>query len=181
MFNKLLLDLFKNLNYEYIISELKKLRKGAAMILFIMCICCAIFDFFLRKHAIKVDLFTSVYLILGLCTIAIWAVKMFNQIANANYIKQIHKKNYKVLKPILMTLNTQEEYILRKFVRDDCPKIVLLENDLKAIDNNLNVINTIYNKFNSFKFFIIQCASNPHYILRIQEPFFEVLKLHFKK
>lgn len=167
--------------FKIIITELKQSRKEVMMIIIFICLLCGLTDYFLRRHGIILNLFTTTYLILGFITFGGLLLKIYIDLSKYIEHRQILKKNYKLLKPILETLSSDEEYLLRKFVRDDCTKIVLFEEDLKAIDFNYDAINTIFKKFEHFDYYLIQCAHDPNLILRTQKPFFEILKIHFKR
>lgn len=79
--------------FKSIISEIKNSRKGAAMIVFLICLSCAIFDFFLRKHGIVYDIFIQIYFPIGAISFTVWAIKVFNNIADDIEQNKQKKKN----------------------------------------------------------------------------------------
>ena len=167
--------------YKLIITEMKQMRKVALMIILFACIICACFDFVLRKHSIVLNWFTMAYIILGIITLCVLVIKSYNAFCKYINEKRIIRKKYKPLKPILDTLNADEEYVLKKFVNYNCTRVILSEQDLKTINYNYDVINTIYQKFKSFGYYLVQCAHKPNLVLTTQQSFFEILKLHFSK
>lgn len=175
-----LLTLLKNFDFKYIISELKKLRKGAMMIMFVICLCCAAFDFVLRKFGIVFHWFTHLYLIIGFFTICIYSVKVFNRIADIVDSKKAIMEKYRQLKPVLENIKPDEVHILKKFVQDNLCKTVFSDEYLKKINNDMEVINTIFKRFKPFGYTIKQCAHVPEFIFEIDREFFEILKIHFK-
>lgn len=120
------------LNAEYvkiIITEINKSRKGAAMIMIFICLCCAAIDYILRKHGIVEDWYTQSYLIIGLFSACIWGVKTFNCIADKVETKQKKAKHIKTIcnkyKFILDCMSKEEAFLIHNMVEIDSNHIKL--------------------------------------------------------
>lgn len=173
-------ELLKIIDCKYIISEIEKSRKEAAMTVSFICLCCASIDYILRKQGIIEDWFTQSYLIIGFFSICVWSVKTFNKIADRVDARKLFIKKYNNAKPFLSYMSEKEEYILKKFVDDNSCMTTFDNEYLKKIYYDADVINTIYLRFKPLNFTIIQCASKPILALKINQEFFEVLKEYFK-
>lgn len=171
------------LNIQYvniIITEIKNSRKGAAMTIILICLCCAAIDYIFRKHGITEDWFTQTYLIIGFLSTCIFAAKTYNSIADKADKRKKFFKKYNEITPLFSLMSDEEEYILKKFVQDNAYITFFEDEYLSKINHNLNVINTIYSRFKCFNYNIVQTSSNPVLSFRIDKEFLELLKEYFK-
>ncbi len=175
-----LLTLLKNLDFKHIITELKRLRKGAAVLILFICLCCGISDYILRKHGMALDWFTQIYLIIGFLSACVYGVKIFNSIADKVDVRKAREEKCRRLKPWLDRMSSEETHILKKFAEDNLCKTVFSDEYLSKISHDMNVINRIFCRFKSFGYTIKQCAHSPEFIFEIDKEFLEILKIYFK-
>lgn len=126
------------LNTEYvkiIITEINKARKGAAMIMIFICLCCAAIDYILRKHGIVEDWFTQSYLIIGFFSACVWSVKTFNCIADKVEAKQKKAKH-------IQTICNKCKFILDSMSKEEA---LLIHNAVEVNSNHIKLPSTPYN------------------------------------
>lgn len=108
--------------FKIIITEVKQSRKGAAMIIFFVCLCCAVIDYFLRKQGIVYDWFIQLYFPLGAFSFTVWAIKIFNRIADEVDKNKISRSD--CINAILL-MPDNGLTILRKYVESGLPSLLL--------------------------------------------------------
>ena len=119
---KTLFTVLKNIDFSYIISELKSSRKGVTVIIFFVCLLCAAIDYFLRKHGIVYDWFIQAYFPIGAISFTAWAIKVFNRIADEVDKNKISKSEC-VTAIHLMPDN--ELNLIREFITSGTPSLLL--------------------------------------------------------
>lgn len=172
-----------------IITESKKMRKGTAMIVFFVCICCACIDYILRKHGINEDWFTHSYILIAFSCISIWCIKLFNAICDNNDLKKSQKlkkeketqkilTDYELLKPVFDSFKDNRIVILRDFVHKNVTKLTITQLLGNDVANNINSINSyIY----SYGYHIENTNLCQFVIAEITPEFLELLKLYFSQ
>lgn len=181
-------NLLEMIDYDSIIAYIKESRKGAAMTIFFICLCCAAIDYILRKHGIAEDWFTQSYLIIGFFSVCIWSVKAFNAIVDNIEAKKEKEENAKiraeelqekltVCKPIIDNFSKTQKEILKTFVLQESLKITLCSED-KSIDNEISSINSFI--YMPYHFHIEHANLDKFLILSIQKDFYILLKEYFK-
>jgi hypothetical protein len=182
------LNMFKSLNadlIETIITEIKEMRKGVVMIVFICCILCALLDIAMRKHGTKLDWFTQIYLITGFFSFSAICIKIYNSYCDKqDAIKaekqkaiQEHEKilnNLKLLKPIFDNMLFNQQAILYQFVQENSNIIIVPNNwdlfeHMEYIKSLLHIVN----------YEIKEKTTRGYTKIEISTQFLELLKLYF--
>lgn len=178
-----------NADFKDIIAEIKQSRKGAAMIICFICLCCAAIDFILRKHGINEDWFTHSYILIFFTALATWSIKLFNAICdikdnrlkaelNQKKIEQKIIEDYYLLEPVLKGFENTKIIILRDFVLKKATKITIIQLPLNYIRNDISSINSyIY----SYGYHIYCTDLSDFLIAEITPEFLKILELYFSE
>lgn len=182
-------SLFKNFDYKYIIAEVKKLRKGAVMILFIVCLCCAVLDFFLRRLGIVYNWLPQVYLLGGIISITALSIKSYNsycdkkeaqreaQQAEKEYNELIQKKAH-LLKQVIDSMSERQKEYLKKFV-DEETEIIFIKRDY-GLNDPVLIANYINAQIFTFGYYLIIGGNVTHVSLTINSELLDILTICFK-
>jgi len=130
-------DFLKYINFSTIISEIKKSRNGVLLIAFLICIANGLFDFLvLRRYNIKLDFYTSFYLIAGSTAFFVWSAKVYNRIADKADEKREKAEKEKAEKQKidnycrqLENLSVSEKELLRRFISEKTLNILCCKNE----------------------------------------------------
>lgn len=179
-------DFLKDINYKIIISEIKKSRKGAVVIIFLSCLICAAIDFLImRKHGIIWNWFGQIYAITAFISFNICAVKLFNRIADRVDAKKAENKKHqkitdnlredlRLIAPVLGILLPSQSGILEMFINEGRTKITITE-----VKNGISDICSINKVLEHFKLQIKYTDFQFYVIAEIEPYFFALLKLYF--
>lgn len=174
--------------FEFIISEIKPLRKGAILILLIICLCCAVADYFLRKYGFNYDWFSKIYIICALISVCYLFIKLYNSICDkiekqkeeerqkqeyTNFIKT----KVQLLTPILDTMSEKQKEYLKKFV-DKNSTIIFQEIDY-GLNDPVLIANYITAKLYPLGYYIQISGNTTHIILEINKELFNILQFYF--
>lgn len=165
-------NLFEYLNFEIIITEIKKSRKGIYILIFIACIFLCAADIFLRKHGINNDWFTHFYIIMAALNICIWAIKVYNNICDILDEKKEKSITPEQCKRAISFMIDKELDIITDFIRSKQP-VLYLDN----LQDNFEIFST-YKKLG-----IIENSeiSNGYIRIKFKKDFIEIIKNKLKQ
>jgi phage-related holin len=180
-----MIKFLKDLDFKTIILEIKGSRKGVALIIFIACLFCAIFDYLLRKNGIVLDWLIQFYFPIGMISICVWAIKVFNKIADkidAKKDEEIKQKEYnekitayyEMLEPVLADVDEFSLAILKKFIEKE--RLIVSYYPAPRFFDKISSINRIFSATGSQ---IKIVATYPSLIVSIDQVFYDVIKKHF--
>lgn len=170
-------------NFNLIITELKKIRKGAAMIVFLYCLAFIYAVVFFKQRGFIFDWFSNLCLCIAFISINIWTIKLFNSICEKKELKEREKQKeiefkahitalLKEMTPFFKTLTEDEVFLLKKFVKEDSPGIYVNPVFLDAV---CTINQKTYSRGG-----IINCTGDfPVCYIYIPPDILEVLKLYF--
>lgn len=160
-------NLLEYLNFEIIISEIKKSRKGNYIMAFLVCICLCILDFYLYKHGFHTDAFTFSYISVAAICIAVYLIKLYNNICD-----KLDKGKEKIITPeqckrAISFMVDKELDIITDFIRSKQP-VLYLDN----LQDEIETLNT-YKKLG-----IIEDSeiSNGYIRIKFKKDFINIIK-----
>ena len=188
------LNMFKSLNADLvkiIITEIKEMRKGVIMIVFIGCMLCALLDIVMRKHGTKLDWFTQIYLITGFFSFLTICIKIYNSYcdkqdaikAEKQRAEQEYEKildDLRLLKPIFDDMLFDEKAILYQFVKENSCLITMTNCPITGIQP-IYMVNHINGLIIFRGYQIISKYIGNHVAFETTPQFVELLKLYFSE
>lgn len=160
-------NLVEYLNFEIIISEIKKSRKGNYIMTILVCICLCILDIFLYKHGFHVDAFTFGYISVAAISFTIYLIKIYNNICDKLVAEKEKAITPEQCKRAISFMVDKELDIITDFIRSKHP-VLYLDN----LQDELETLNT-YKKLG-----IIEDSeiSNGYIRIKFKKDFINIIK-----
>lgn len=179
---------FLNADFKDIIAEIKQSRKGAAMIICFICLCCAAIDFILRKHGINEDWFTHSYILIFFTSLATILIKVYNEICDKKdaerKLKEEESRYYsgiakllEMIKPAFDNLENKEKILLYKFVEEKS-RVIILKEYIANLDTIINLLNI---KLNLVGLKVRTVTNYPTTVIEIDKDYFSLLNQYFSE
>ena len=171
--------------FEFIITEIKKLKGLTMLFIFISSIACLLLDWFIIRHYVThtavLDIYRSIYFICGFFS----SVFLVNKIADKIEQKKAQEKEnreyeykienyYKIVKPVLKSLSLKQNKFLHQFIEQKTLSIIC-ENTTQ----NINFVNFIIGRLYGTNLSLYIAVAYPNLLINIDQITYDVLAKHF--
>lgn len=178
-----------------IISEIRNLKGGTMIFVFLVSVLYFILDFLLLRHYVSHTLFTditrSIFLIIGLFSTIFLFDRIYTRVSlaiknkklekqqNEKYLKQLEAM-YKLAKPIIDDMNEAEIKIFKQFIEEKSLEIAI-QNNPKGYSASVYTANYINAKLYGLGLNILIGSTITHTLLSINNLYFDIIYNYFNQ